>query len=70
MCNIQIILNKLFIKVGKAKKDLNIFIKFKLRLFFNGFNLYKVHYNTIKGNKIVKKLNKLNIKGVFKEFSI
>ena len=70
MCNIQIILNKLPIKVSKVKEDLNIFIKFRLRPFFNSFNLYKVYYNTLKGNKIAKKLNKLRIKGAFREFSI
>ena len=58
------------IEVGKAKKDLDIFIKFRLRLFLNSFNLYRVHYNTLRGNKIVKKLNKLGIKGVFKKFNI
>ena len=58
------------IKVSKAKKDLDIFIKFRLRPFLNNFNLYKIHYNTLRGNKIVKKLNKLSIKKVFKEFSV
>ena len=60
----------MLIKVSKAKKDLNIFIKLRLKPFLNSFNLYKVHYNTLKGNKIVKKFNKLNIKGVFGEFGI
>ena len=58
------------VEVGKAKKDLDIFIKLKLRPFLNSFNLYRVHYNAFKGNKIAKKLNKLNIKGIFKEFSV
>ena len=58
------------IKVSKAKKDLNIFIRLRLRLFFNSFNLYKIYYNTLRGNKIAKKLNKLSIKGVFREFSV
>ena len=58
------------IEVGKAEKDLDIFIKFRLRLFFNSFNLYKVYYNTFRGNKIAKKLNKFGIKGVFKEFGV
>ena len=58
------------IKVSKAKEDLDIFIKLRLRLFFNSFNLYRVHYNTYRGNKIAKKLNKFNIKGVFKEFGV
>ena len=70
MYNIQIIPNKLFIEVGKAKKDLNIFIRLRFRLFLNSFNLYRVHYNTLKGNKIAKKLNKLGIKKAFKEFNI
>ena len=70
MYNIQIILNKLLVEIGKTKKDLNIFIKLRLRPFLNSFNLYRVHYNTLKGNKIAKKLNKFNIKGVFKEFNI
>ena len=60
----------MLIKIKKAKKDLNIFIRLKLKLFFNSFNLYKVYYNIFKGNKIVKKFNKLSIKGVFKEFNI
>ena len=64
------ILNKFLIEVGEAKEDLNIFIRLKFRLFFNSFNLYRVYYNTFKGNKIVKKLNKLSIKGVFKKFGI
>ena len=58
------------IKVGKAEKNLNVFIRFRLRLFLNSFNLYRVHYNTLRGNKIAKKLNKLNIKRVFREFNI
>ena len=70
MYNVQIVLNKSPIEVGKAKEDLDIFIKFRLRLFFNSFNLYRVHYNTFRGNKIAKKLNKLDIKRAFKEFSI
>ena len=60
----------MFIEVGKTEEDLNIFIKLRLRPFFNSFNLYKVYYNTFRGNKIAKKLNKLSVKGVFKEFSI
>ena len=70
MYNIQIIPNKLLIEVSEAKKDLNIFIRLRLRPFLNSFNLYRVHYNTLKGNKIAKKLNKLSIKGVFREFNI
>ena len=58
------------IEVSKAKEDLDIFIRLRLRLFFNSFNLYRVYYNTIRGNNIAKKLNKLSIKGVFKEFSV
>ena len=58
------------IKVSKAKKDLDIFIKFRLRPFLNSFNLYRVHYNTLRGNKIAKKLNKLSIKGAFREFGV
>ena len=68
--NICIVPNKLPIEVGKAKKDLDIFIKLRLRPFLNSFNLYRVHYNALRGNKIAKKLNKLNIKEAFKEFSI
>ena len=60
----------MLIKVGKAKENLNIFIKFRFRLFFNSFNLYRVYYNIFRGNKIVKKLNKLSVKGAFGEFSI
>jgi len=60
----------LLIEVGKAKEDLDIFIKLRLRLFFNSFNLYRVYYNTLRGNKITKKLNKLGVKEVFKEFSV
>ena len=60
----------MLIEVGKVKEDLDIFIKLRLRLFLNSFNLYKVHYNTLRGNKIAKKLNKLSIKRAFKEFSI
>ena len=60
----------MLVEVGKVKEDLNVFIKLRLRLFLNSFNLYRVHYNTLKGNKIAKKLNKLSIKGVFKEFSV
>ena len=70
MYNIQIILNKLLIEVSKAKKDLDIFIKFRFRPFLNSFNLYRVHYNTLRGNKIAKKLNKFSVKRVFREFSI
>ena len=70
MYNIQIILNKLPIEVSKAKEDLNIFIRLRLKPFFNSFNLYRVYYNTLRGNKIAKKLNKLSIKGIFRKFSI
>ena len=58
------------IEVSEGKEDLNIFIRLKLRLFLNSFNLCRVHYNTLRGNKIAKKLNKLSIKEVFKEFNI
>ena len=58
------------IKVNKAKKDLNIFIRFRFRLFFNSFNLYRVYYNTFRGNKIAKKFNKLSVKGAFGEFGV
>ena len=60
----------MFIEVSKAKKDLNIFIRLRLRLFLNSFNLYRVYYNTLRGDKIAKKLNKLSIKRAFKKFSI
>ena len=60
----------MLIEANKAEEDLDIFIKFRFRLFFNSFNLYRVYYNTLRGNKIAKKLNKLSIKGVFKEFSV
>ena len=70
MYNIQIIPNKLLIEVGKAKEDLNVFIKLRLRPFFNSFNLYRVHYDTFRSDKIAKKLNKFSIKGVFKKFNI
>ena len=60
----------MLIKVGKVKEDLNIFIRLRLRLFFNSFNLYRVYYNAFRGNKIAKKLNKLSMKGVFREFGI
>ena len=60
----------MLIEVGEAKEDLNIFIRFRFRLFLNSFNLYRVYYNTFRGNKIAKKLNKLSVKGVFKKFSI
>ena len=58
------------VEVSKAKKDLDFFIKFRFSLFLNSFNLYRVYYNTLRGNKIAKKLNKLSVKGVFREFSI
>jgi hypothetical protein len=58
------------VEVGKVEKNLNIFIRLRLRPFFNSFNLYRVYYNTLKGNKIAKKLNKLGVKGVFKKFNI
>jgi len=58
------------IEVSKAKEDLDVFIRLRLRLFLNSFNLYKVYYNTLKGNKIAKKLDELSIKGVFREFSV
>ena len=60
----------MLIKVSKAKEDLDIFIKLRLRLFFNSFNLCRVYYNTLKGNKIAKKLNKLSVKEAFKEFGV
>ena len=60
----------MFVEVSKAKEDLDIFIKLRLRPFLNSFNLYRVHYNTLKGNKIAKKLNKFSIKGAFREFGI
>jgi hypothetical protein len=50
----------LLVEVGEAKEDLDIFIKLKLRPFLN----------TLKGYKIAKKLNKLNMKGVFREFGV
>ena len=58
------------IEVSKAKEDLDIFIRLRLRLFLNSFNSYRVYYDTLKGNKIAKKLDKLSKKGVFGEFSI
>ena len=58
------------IEVSKAKEDLVIFIRLRLRLFLNSFNSYRVYYNTLRGNKIAKKLNELSIEGVFKEFSV
>ena len=60
----------MLVEVGKAEEDLDIFIRLRLRLFLNSFNLYKVHYNALRGNKIAKKLNKLSVKGAFREFSI
>ena len=41
------------IEVGKAKKDLDIPIGLKLKLFFNSFYAGKVYYNTIKYNNKV-----------------
>ena len=70
MYNIQIILNKSLVKISKAKEDLDVFIRLRLRPFINSFNLCRVYYNTLRGNKIAKKLNKLGIKGVFGKFSI
>jgi hypothetical protein len=58
------------VEVSEAKEDLDIFIKFRLRPFLNSFNLYRVYYNALRGNKIAKKLNKLSIKGVFKKFGV
>jgi hypothetical protein len=58
------------IEVSKAKEDLDIFIRLRLRPFLNSFNLYRVYYNTLRGNKIAKELNKISIKGVFKKFSV
>ena len=58
------------IKVGKAKEDLDIFIRLRLRPFLNSFNSYRVYYNTLRGNKIAKKFNKLGVKGAFREFNI
>ena len=49
---------------------MDVFIKLRLRPFLNSFNLYRVYYNIFKGNKIAKKLNKLNIKRAFREFGI
>ena len=60
----------MLVEVGKAKEDLDIFIRLRLRPFLNSFNLYRVYYDALRGNKIAKKLNKLSVKGVFKEFSI
>ena len=60
----------MLIEVGKAKENLDVFIRFRLRPFLNSFNLCRVYYNTLKGNKIAKKLNKLSVKGVFKEFGV
>ena len=60
----------MLIEVGKAKENLDVFIRLKLRPFLNGFNLYRVYYNTLRGNKIAKKFDKLSVKRVFKEFSI
>ena len=58
------------IEVSKAKEDLNIFIRLRFRLFLNSFNLYRVYYNALRGNRIAKKFNKLSIKGVFREFGV
>jgi hypothetical protein len=60
----------LLVEVSEAKEDLDIFIRLRLRPFLNSFNLCRVHYDALRGDKIAKKLNKLNIKGVFREFSI
>ena len=64
------VLNKSPIEVSKAKEGLDIFIRLRLKLFLNSFNLYRVYYNTLRGNKIAKKLDELSIKGVFREFSV
>jgi len=58
------------VEVGKAKENLDIFIRLKFKPFLNSFNLCKVYYNTLRGNKIAKKLNKLGVKGVFKKFGV
>ena len=39
------------IKVSKAKKDLDIPIGLRLRLFLNSFYIDRVYYNTIRGLK-------------------
>ena len=70
MCDIRIVLNKSPVEVSKAKEDLDIFIRLRLRLFLNSFNSYRVYYNTLRGNKIAKKLDELSIKGVFREFDV
>ena len=60
----------MFIEVSKAKEDLDIFIRLRLKPFFNSFNLYRVYYNTLRDNKIAKKFDKLGVKEIFKEFSV
>ena len=60
----------MLIEVSKAKEDLDIFIRLRLKLFLNSFNSYRVYYDTLRGNKIAKKLNELSIKGVFREFGL
>jgi len=44
------VLNKLPIKVSKAKEDLDIPIGLRLKPFLNSFYAVRVHYNTPKGN--------------------
>ena len=70
MYNIRIVLNKLPVEVSKAEEDLDVFIRLRLRLFLNSFNLYRVYYDTLRGNKIAKKLDELSIKGAFREFGV
>ena len=50
MCDIRVVLDKLPIKVSKAKEDLDIPIGLRLRLFLNSFYAGGVYYNIIGGN--------------------
>ena len=47
---IQVVLDKSPIKVGEAKKDLDIPIGLRLRPFLNSFYVGRIYYNTIRYN--------------------
>jgi hypothetical protein len=70
VCDVRIVPNKSPVEVSEAKEDLDVFIRLRLRPFLNYFNSCRVHYDTLRGNKIAKKLDELGVEGAFREFGI
>ena len=67
---LRIIMNKPIIEISKFKKYLDVIKQFKLGLFYNIINSFKVYSNISCFNNKAKKLDFFNIKLVFTKFII